>query len=92
MPKKKGWSPGRLILAQEDSRPVQEALAFVNMEKGVDSVEEALAGARDIIAEWVNEDAQARQTIRSLFYREGIIQSRWLKVKRAKQHQIQQLF
>ncbi|MDD5093622.1 MAG: Tex family protein [Dehalococcoidia bacterium] len=70
-----------LILAQEIADPSHEALAFVNMEKGVDSIEDALAGARDIVAEWVNEDAQARQTIRRLFYREGIIQSSVAKGK-----------
>jgi len=64
-----------LILAQEVADPSQEALAFVNVEKGVDSIDDALAGARDIIAEQVNEDTRARQIIRRLFYREGVIQS-----------------
>ncbi len=74
--KEKGLQPlAEMILAQEIADPSQEALAFVNAEKGVNSVEDALAGARDIIAEWVNEDAPARQNIRRLFYREGTIQS-----------------
>jgi protein Tex len=74
--KEKGLEPlAQLILAQEAADPSNEALAFVNEEKGVGSVEDALAGARDIIAEWVNEDIQARQAIRRLFYREGTIQS-----------------
>ncbi len=82
MAKEKGLEPlAELILAQEVADPPHEALAFVNMEKGVGSIEDALAGARDIIAEWVNEDAQARQTIRRLFYREGIIQSNVVKGK-----------
>ncbi|MFC2006508.1 Tex family protein [Chloroflexota bacterium] len=76
MAKDKGLEPlAELILAQEVANPSHEALAFVNMEKGVGSIEDALDGARDIIAEWVNEDTQARQIIRRLFYREGIIQS-----------------
>jgi len=82
MAKEKGLEPlAELILAQEVADLSHEALAFVNMEKGVGSVEDALAGARDIIAEWVNEDTQARQIIRRLFYREGIIQSSVIKGK-----------
>jgi uncharacterized protein len=82
MAKEKGLEPlAELILAQEVDDPSHEAVAFVNMEKGVGSIEDALAGARDIIAEWVNEDTQARQIIRRLFYREGIIQSSVVKGK-----------
>jgi len=82
MAKEKGLEPlAELILAQGVADPSHEALAFVSMEKGVSSVEDALAGARDIIAEWVNEDTQARQIIRRLFYREGIIQSSVIKGK-----------
>jgi uncharacterized protein len=82
MAKEKGLEPlAELILAQDITDPSHEALAFVNMKKGVGSVEDALAGARDIIAEWVNEDTQARQIIRRLFYREGIIQSSVVKGK-----------
>ncbi|MCJ7769196.1 MAG: RNA-binding transcriptional accessory protein [Dehalococcoidales bacterium] len=85
MAKEKGLEPlAELILAQEVDDPSHEALAFVNMEKGVASVEDALAGARDIIAEWVNEDAQARQSTRRLFYMEGIIQSSVIKGKEGK--------
>ncbi|MFC2035423.1 Tex family protein [Chloroflexota bacterium] len=80
--KEKGLEPlAMLILVQEVADPSHEARAFVNMEKGVGSVEDALAGARDIIAEWVNEDTQARQIIRRLFYREGTIQSSVVKGK-----------
>ena len=45
--------------------------AFVDAGKGVESVEAALAGARDIIAEWVNEDQTARTRVRELFHKEG---------------------
>jgi len=82
--KEKGLEPlAKLILAQEVADPFQEALAFVDEEKDVGTVEDALAGARDIIAEWVNEDAQARQMIRRLFYMEGTIQSCVVKNKEA---------
>jgi uncharacterized protein len=80
--KEKGLEPlAELILAQEIADTSHEAHAFVNIEKGVASVEDALAGARDIIAEWVNEDTGARQIMRRLFYREGIIQSNVVKGK-----------
>jgi uncharacterized protein len=82
--REKGLEPlATLILAQHVSDPSGEALAFVNPDKGVNSVEDALAGARDIIAEWVNEDTRARQMTRSLFYREGIIHSAVVKGKEA---------
>jgi uncharacterized protein len=82
MAKEKGLEPlAELIMAQEITDPSHEALVFVNMGKGIASAEDALSGARDIIAEWVNEDTKARQTIRRLFYREGIIQSSVVKGK-----------
>ena len=48
--------------------------AFLDPEKGVESVEDALAGARDIIAEWVNEDQKARARMRDLFATQGNLQ------------------
>ena len=55
--------------------PPGAAAAFVDPEKGVDSVDQALAGARDIIAEKVNEDAAARARLRDLFAARGIMRS-----------------
>ncbi len=49
-----------------------EAAKFVNAEKGVNSVEEALAGARDIIAELVNENQTARAKMRELYLNKGL--------------------
>ena len=80
--REKGLEPlAMLILAQEIDDPSYEALAFVKVEEGVGSVEDALAGARDIIAERVSEDAQARHSIRRLFYMEGVMQSTVAKGK-----------
>ena len=75
--REKGLEPLALaILAQDDlTDPEQAALAFINPEKGVNSTEEALAGARDIIAEMINEDAGVRQSLRRLFASDGLIQS-----------------
>ena len=82
MAREKGLEPlAEFILAQGPGDPFQEALKFVNADKVVLSVEDALAGARDIIAEKVNEDAQSRRMIRGLFSREGIMESGVVKGK-----------
>ncbi|NSW55905.1 MAG: RNA-binding transcriptional accessory protein [Armatimonadetes bacterium] len=65
-----------LIFAQGDIDIVAEALAFVDPDKEVNDVEEALAGARDIIAERVNEDEIARATMRRLFAEKATLRSR----------------
>jgi uncharacterized protein len=52
---------------------------FVDAAKGVNNVDEALAGAMDIIAEEVSDDAANRKTIRDLFYRHGMLVSKALK-------------
>ncbi|HDY70553.1 MAG TPA: RNA-binding transcriptional accessory protein, partial [Nitrospirae bacterium] len=63
--REKGLEPlADRIFAQDDIDPAAMAETFVDSEKGVDSVEDALSGARDIIAEWVNEDQKARAGIR----------------------------
>jgi uncharacterized protein len=69
------------IFAQEEINPAQEASAFISEEKGVATVDDALAYARDIIAEWVNEDAGARAKMRDLFWNKGVIRSKVLPDK-----------
>jgi len=75
--REKGLEPlAELIYAQDQATdPTAEAEAFVDAEKGVESVEDALAGAKDIIAEWVNEDQATRGQIRELFAGKGTIKS-----------------
>lgn len=75
--REKGLEPlAELVYAQDQATdPAAEAQAFVDAEKGVESVEEALAGAKDIIAEWVNEDQATRAQIRELFAGKGTIKS-----------------
>jgi uncharacterized protein len=63
------------LFAQKGENPIVLAATFVNPEKGVAGYEDALAGARDIIAEWVSEDAAARSRLRQLFHDKGILQS-----------------
>jgi uncharacterized protein len=81
--REKGLEPLARLLFDQDAGtdPAKEAAACVDDEKGVGSAEEALAGARDIIAEWVSEDAAARQAMRGIFQREGILQSKVAKGK-----------
>ncbi len=71
------------IFGQEDADPEAEAAAFVNPEKEVDSAEDALSGARDIIAEWINEDEAARAALRELFHKKAEIRSSVVEEKEA---------
>ncbi len=75
--REKGLEPlAESIFRQEGIHPDTEAEAYIDAEKEVVSIEEALAGARDIIAEWVNEDSEARAAMRTLFLSKGVIHSR----------------
>ncbi|MBF0608045.1 MAG: RNA-binding transcriptional accessory protein [Magnetococcales bacterium] len=77
--REKGLEPlATLIFAQEGTDPHTEALAYIDAEKGVKDVADALAGARDIIAEWVNEDQAGRAKMRELFELKGTFRSKAL--------------
>ncbi len=72
--REKGLEPlAQLLFAQEESCPLPEQAAadYVDEEKGVSSVEEALQGANDIVAEWISDDASVRKTLRELMLRQG---------------------
>ena len=74
--REKGLEPlAERMLAQADTAgdPAAIAAAFINEEKGVATAEEALAGARDIIAETISDDAHIRRITRELTSREGVI-------------------
>lgn len=80
--KEKGLEPLAIKLMEQTSfDPHLEAEKYIDAEKGVETIEEALQGARDIIAETINENAEIRQTIRELFMKKGIITSKVLKSK-----------
>ncbi len=80
--KEKGLEPlAALIFAQEEMDLDNAAASYIDAEKGVSSVEEALAGARDIIAEWVSEDREAREKLRELYWHKGLIRSRVIRGK-----------
>jgi protein Tex len=76
--REKGLEPLAELLWTQDAatHPEKEAEGFIDPEKGVSSTEEALGGARDIMAEWVNENAEVRARLRSLFLERGIMRSR----------------
>ncbi|MFA6863731.1 MAG: Tex-like N-terminal domain-containing protein, partial [Dysgonamonadaceae bacterium] len=67
------------LMKQQSASPTEKALSFINDE--VKSADEALKGASDIIAEWVNEDARARQDVRRIFERDAEITSKVIKGK-----------
>ena len=78
--RKKGLEGLASWLMLQQQRPVeQEAERYKNDDVG--SATEALKGARDIIAEWVNEDSQARQIVRQIFAREAMITAKVVKGK-----------
>lgn len=75
--REKGLQPlADLILEQRRVNLEQEAGKYVDEEKGVKSIDEAFAGARDIIAEHISEKAQVRTRMRSLFLEHGTFQSK----------------
>ena len=78
----KGLEPlAKMISKQADVDIVAAARKFVNSEKGVENVEEALSGARDIIAEWVSENISIRMKLRNVFEKEAVIISNVVKDK-----------
>ncbi len=80
--KEKGLEPLALkIYTQENFDLFAEALQFVDKEKDVKTPEEALNGARDIIAEMISEDAGVRAGMRNLFMKSAVIKSRVVKGK-----------
>jgi uncharacterized protein len=58
-----------------------EAEKYLNPEQGVESVEDALGGARDIMSEWVNEDQQARASMRTLYLEQGLFKTAGVRGK-----------
>lgn len=79
--REKGLEPlSEIILEQKEDRIELIAEKYLNDE--VPDVEAALAGARDIVAEWINENADARNIIRQLFERDAVISSKVIEKKR----------
>ena len=70
-----------LFTNQSTADPLVEARAFVSAEKGVESAEAALAGARDILAERVSDNARARAGLRDLYWKKGTVRSKVMSDK-----------
>ena len=80
--KEKGLEPlAKIIMAQKNNGDIEQtAQNYLNKE--VSSVEEALQGARDIIAEWINENIFIRKNLRRVFQRKAVISSKVVKTKK----------
>ena len=68
-----------IIMKQQEADIEGKAVTFLNDQ--VETVDDALQGARDIIAEWINENKRARDAMRRLFEREALISSKMIKGK-----------
>ena len=81
--KERGLEPlAHRLWAQEASLDVQaEAAKFLNPEQGVETEDEALAGARDIMVEWINEDSTARADMRVLYLEHGLFKTTGMRGK-----------
>ena len=78
--REKGLEPlAKILMSQKSDNVLQSAKSFVN--ESVVNEEDALKGARDIIAEWVNESETARNVIRNIFSREAQVFSKIIKGK-----------
>jgi uncharacterized protein len=89
--REKGLEPlARLLLAQTGN-PI-DVSAFVNSEEGVADEDEALGGARDIVAEWVSEDGDVRGELRRLFATRAQLTSTVVKKRRDEATKYQDYF
>ncbi len=78
MAREKGLQPlAELLFAQgpDCPDPAEEAARYIDPEKGVETVEDALAGASDIVAELLSDDAELRKVLRSLLAKNGALHS-----------------
>ncbi|MFP4305726.1 MAG: Tex family protein [Desulfococcaceae bacterium] len=75
--REKGLEPlADQIFGQTGDDPLAAAQAFVNPEKGVESIEDALEGARHILAERINENSEARTDLRRIYAEKAVFQTR----------------
>ncbi|MBR4391104.1 MAG: RNA-binding transcriptional accessory protein [Bacteroidales bacterium] len=91
--REKGLEPlAAQIMAQNIDHVKNVAQKYVNAEKGVNNTEEALQGAKDIMAEWISENIQGRNRIRKIYHLQGIIHSAVAKGKEEEGKTYQQYF
>ena len=91
--KEKGLAPlAKLIFEQSNINVEEVAAQYINAEKEVKSIEEAIAGAKDIVAEWINEDAEVRNSLRFLFAKAAVVTSKVVKSKKEEAAKYQDYF
>ena len=91
--REKGLEPlAAQLMAQNVDAVERLAARYVNASKGVNTIEEALQGAKDIMAEWVSEHINGRNRIRKLFHTKGDINSTVIKGKEMEGKTYQQYF
>lgn len=92
--REKGLEPLALLIIEQPLQkdPLLEAGLFINLERGVANTDEALSGARDIVAEMVSENAQVRTLVREAFVHEGSVVSKVVEGKDAAPTKFQQYY
>jgi uncharacterized protein len=91
--KEKGLEPLAIdIYEQKNIMPEKVAEKFISEEKGVKNITEALQGARDIMAEWMSEDADARARLRLLFAQKATVRTKIMKGKEEEGAKFQDYF
>lgn len=91
--KEKGLEPlADLILSHKHDKLNQLAKSYVGKKQGVKDIQDALAGARDIIAEKVNEDIRCRQSMRNLYKAESVVVAKVVKGKEQAGHKYESWF
>lgn len=91
--REKGLEPlATKIFEQESFDLIAEASGYVDPEKEVNSPEEAMQGARDIMAEWINENAELRKKMRTLFIDEGVFTCKVIPGKEAEAEKYKDYF
>jgi protein Tex len=78
--REKGLEPLAEVIFKQQVRDIHQ-IAGKYLNDNVESEKDALQGARDIMAEWINEDVKARESIRRLFERDAVVSSRMVKGK-----------
>ncbi len=89
----KGLEPlAKMLMAQNHSNIEDAASRFVDVKKEVENEEEALQGAMDIVAEWMNENASIRKRMRRLFEKDGLITSKIVEKKKEEAQKFEMYF
>lgn len=83
--KEKGLEPLAMIIWEQKEKVdlEQEAVKYISEEKGVESAEDALTGAKDIVAEMISDVAEYRKDIRKIIYKYGVITSKAAKEEKS---------